>query len=263
MRGRKNAFNDWLDALQASGRYTFTSLVVAQEAPSVERTAIWRVRRDDRLIQPRNGFFVIVPPEYRAVGAPPASWFIDDLMRFEKLPYYVGLLSAASLHGASPQAVQEFQIVTSKPRRPISAGRLRIRFLMRSDIAAAATADRQTHTGTMRVSTVEQTTLDLVRYPLAAGGWDNVAAVVQELAPQIDPKALARLVKKQREAAPVQRLGYLLERVAHSDEPARALRTWLNARALRYVPLERRAGAAGAPRDERWHLIVNRPIQVD
>ena len=76
-------------------------------------------------------------------------------MRFEKLPYYVALLSAASIYGASPQAVQEFQVVVPVSQRPIVAGRLRLRFVMCSDIDAAATAKHQTPTGTMKVSSVE------------------------------------------------------------------------------------------------------------
>src|SRR5271157_6543085 len=44
----------------------------------------------------------------------PPSWYVDDLMRHEGRPYYVGLLRAAELHGASHQAVMEFQVVTNK-----------------------------------------------------------------------------------------------------------------------------------------------------
>jgi hypothetical protein len=49
------------------------------------------------------------PLEYREAGGPPASWFIDDLMRFLGQPYYVGLLSAAAIHGAAHQQPMVFQ----------------------------------------------------------------------------------------------------------------------------------------------------------
>ena len=35
------------------------------------------------------------------------------LIRFEHCPYYVGLLKAAEMHGATHQAVMEFQVVTA------------------------------------------------------------------------------------------------------------------------------------------------------
>jgi len=47
--------------------------------------------------------YVLVPLEYLHAGAPPPSWFIDDLMKAMERPYYVGLLSAAGIHGASHQ----------------------------------------------------------------------------------------------------------------------------------------------------------------
>jgi len=258
----KDAFNQWLESLQASGRYTFTKDVAQREGPPVERKAAWRAQRDGRLIQPRNGFFVIIPAEYRAVGAPPPAWFIDDLMRFEQLRYYVGLLSAASIYGASPQAVQEFQVIVPLSQRPIVAGRLRIRFLMRADIDGAATRDHQTPTGKMKVSSVEQTALDLVRYSDAAGGWDNLAAVLVELAPQLDSKDLLQIAKKQRQAGPLQRLGYLLQLVG-AEGPARALAPEIERRASHYRALDPKMPTTNAERNERWRVLVNRPIELD
>lgn len=263
MKGRRDAFNDWLDALQASGRYTFTRDVAQREGPATERTSVWRAQRAGRLIQPRTGFFVIVPVEYRAAGAPPPAWFVDDLMRFEKLPYYVGLLSAASLHGASPQAVQEFQVIVPAQRRPIRAGRLRVRFIVRSDHQRAEVEQRQTFTGSMRISTVEQTVLDLARYPDASGGWDNVASVLADLAPAIDVDKFSKLAQLQHDVRPMQRLGYLLDAVAHAEAPALALASALVKHVPRYIPFEPKAGTSNAKRDERWHLLLNRAIETD
>jgi len=263
MKGRKDALNNWLEALQASGRYTFTRADAQREGPPVERTSFWRARREGRLIQPRTGFFVIVPVEYRAVGAQPPAWFIDDLMRFDQLPYYVGLLSAASLHGASPQAVQEFQVIVPEQRRAIRSGRLRIRFIVRSDHQNAAAEQRQTPTGSMRIATPEQTALDLVRYPLASGGWDNIASAIRDLAPTIDAAKLGELARSQDDARPIQRLGYLFDAIARAQEPARALASALVRRAPRYVALEPRASTRNATRNERWHLLINRAIETD
>ena len=263
MKGKKDALNAWLENIQASGRYTFTRADLEREGPVVERTSVWRAQRDGRLIQPRTGFFVIVPIEYRAVGAPPVAWFIDNLMRFEEKPYYVGLLSAASLHGASPQAVQEFQVMVPEQRRPVRAGRLRIHFLVRSDHERAATELRQTPTGSMRIATPEQTALDLVRYPAASGGWDNIASVIRDLTPLIKATELEKLARAQEDVRPIQRLGYLFDAIAHAEEPARALASSLVKRAHRYVALEPKASTKNAKRNERWHLVVNRAIEAD
>lgn len=262
MERKRNAIREWLADLQASGRYTFTRSEAEREGPAAERKALWRAQRAGLLIQPRNGFFVIVPAEYRAAGAPPPAWFIDDLMRHAELPYYVGLLSAAALYGASAQAAQEFQVIVPKATRPIRAGRLRIRFVMRSHIRAAATAERPTPTGKMVVSTPEQTALDLVLYPHAGGGWDNVASVLSELSSQLDPGILMRLIREEAHPRPIQRLGHLLDLV-HAEAPADALAAWIARQRLPYVAFEPSAPSAGAPRDRRWRLILNRGIEVE
>ncbi|MGH7573003.1 MAG: type IV toxin-antitoxin system AbiEi family antitoxin domain-containing protein [Gemmatimonadota bacterium] len=60
------------------------------------------------------------------------SWLIDDLMRFLEQPYYVGLLSAAAIHGAGYQQPMVFQVITDQPTREIRIGRQRIEFHRRS-----------------------------------------------------------------------------------------------------------------------------------
>src|SRR5690606_11853415 len=108
--------------------------------------------RRKSLIRPRQGFYVAVPPQFARWGAPPPPWYIDALMRHEQQPYYVGLLKAAELHGATHQAVMEFQIVTAKRMPKIKAGRNLIVFYYRKDIAAVESGmeDRKTDTGRMK-----------------------------------------------------------------------------------------------------------------
>lgn len=55
-------------------------------------------------------------------------------MRHEGRPYYVGLLKAAELHGATHQAVMEFQVITDKRIPRISAGRSVLSFYYRKDM---------------------------------------------------------------------------------------------------------------------------------
>ena len=119
----------WVEQLQSVGRYTFTR---AQAESDTERSfvaaqsALRRLKEQGRVVSPRRGFYVVVPPEYRAAGSPPATWFIDDLMRHLGQPYYVGLLSAAAIHGAAHQQPMVFQVVTSKPTREMRAGKVAI-----------------------------------------------------------------------------------------------------------------------------------------
>jgi hypothetical protein len=56
--------------------------------------AIRRHRHD--LLNPRQDFDIVVPPQFASWGAPPPPWYIDALMRHIGEPYYVRLLKAAN-----------------------------------------------------------------------------------------------------------------------------------------------------------------------
>jgi predicted transcriptional regulator of viral defense system len=152
--------------------------------------ALRRLRSNRRIATPRRGFNVIVPPEYREQGCPPAPWFIDDLMRFVGRPYYVALLTAAAVHGAAHQQPMRFQVVTDRPMRPAEAGRVRIDFHVSHGAETAPVVQVQTDTGYMRVSTPDVTAFDLVRFVAVAGGLSNVATVLADLPESLQADAL-------------------------------------------------------------------------
>ena len=256
----------YVEDLQARGRYTFTR---AEGASGKERSdvaleaALRRLKLRGRIVSPRRGFYVLVPVEYREAGCPPASWFIDDLMRFLKQPYYVGLLSAAAIHGAAHQQPMVFQVVTDRPTRQARAGRVRIAFHMSRKVESAPVAEVQTETGSMRVSSPEATAFDLVRFAPAAGHVSNVATVLGELAEKLDPAALAKLAHAYP-APDAQRLGYLLEQLGKPDL-AESLMASLEVR--RHRPVLLAPGQAHdvdqASPDPRWRVIRNVTVEAD
>jgi predicted transcriptional regulator of viral defense system len=230
-------------------------LAVALEA------ALRRLKQKGRIASPRRGFYVVVPVEYREVGCPPANWFIDDLMRFLGQPYYVGILSAAAIHGAAHQQPMLFQVVTDRPTRPARAGRVRIGFHMGRHVGQVPVIAIQTETGTMRVSTPEATAFDLVRFAPAAGHIGNVVTVLGELAEKIDPQPLAQSADLYA-LSDVQRLGYLLEQLGEkrlADPLAERLQT------RRYRPILLAPGQAkgDSPIDPRWRVIPNEKVEVE
>jgi hypothetical protein len=139
-------------------------------------------------------------------------------MRHEGRPYYVGLLKAAELHGATHHAVMEFQVVTDRQLPKIRAGRSWITFHFRKDLESVrgGIVERNTDTGSMKVSSAELTALDLLRYMHVAGGLDAVATMLSDLGGKIDGEKLAAMAAH-FDRAHIQRLGYLLDRLEHGD----------------------------------------------
>ncbi|MFQ5760154.1 MAG: type IV toxin-antitoxin system AbiEi family antitoxin, partial [Acidiferrobacterales bacterium] len=228
--------------LLSGGQVVFTDKQALAALGITKRSlldAAEKQQRRGRLIAPRRGFYVIVPPQFLSLGAPPPSWYIDALMKHETAPYYVGLLKAAELHGATHQAVMEFQVVTNKRLPRIRAGRSPIAFYYRKDIEAVAggTQDHKPDTGRMKISGPELTALDLVRYPHAAAGLDHLVTVLADLGERIDGDKLATLADVFERSA-LQRLGFLLGHCSHGPR-ADALHRCLSRRSpLPWVELE-------------------------
>jgi predicted transcriptional regulator of viral defense system len=258
------ALHHWILALPEGGRYSFSrqeAASVSGTSPAAVKMTLYRLKRAGAIVSPRRGFFVLVPPEYRSAGSPPATWFIDDLMRHLGRRYYVALLSAASLHGAAHQQPMAFQVMVDAVERDIAVGRVRIEFHASSLVEGAATQRMQTETGSVVVATPETTAFDLVRFPEAGGYWSNIATVLAELAEKVDPEKLAALVPRGRRSD-VQRLGWLLERIEKAELADALARALAGPRLLPTLLTPEREDS-GAFLDPRWHVLVNDDVEPD
>ena len=256
--------HDWIEALPEDGRYVFSrddAASVSDASSAAVKMTLYRLKRIGAIISPRRDFFVVVPREYRSAGSPPATWFIDDLMRHLGRRYYVALLSAAALHGAGHQQPLTFQVIADAAERDIEVGRVRIEFHVSNLVDGAATEAMQTETGSTVVATPETTAFDLVRFPAASGYWSNIATVLSELAEKLDPdKLAASAVRVARRDA--QRLGWLLDLVGEGNL-ADALAKHLEGKRLLPTPLTTVRGASDAPLDARWRVLVNDDVEPD
>jgi len=254
----------FIEGLQGGGRYSFTDAeareTVAASARAVAE-ALRRLRVARRIATPRRGFNVIVPPEYREPGCPPASWFIDDLMRFVGRPYYVALLTAAAAYGAAHQQPMRFQVVTDRPMRPAEAGRVRIDFHVNRSAETVPVTQAQTDTGYMRVSTPDVTAFDLVRFAAAAGGLSNVATVLADLAESLQADAL-RVLATARPTPQIQRLGFLLDLVGQ-QQLADPLARELASRRVRPIPLAPGLPTGTVRATAPWRVVPNETIDLD
>jgi predicted transcriptional regulator of viral defense system len=248
----------FVEELLGQGRYSFTKEEFSRQAkrsPGAVNMALYRLVKAKRLVAPCSGFYVIVDAQHRKAGTLPPEWFINELMKSKKRPYYVGLLSAAQVHGAAHHRPQKFQVVISgSARRPMNVGNVQIRFFQKGPFDVSQAEAIKTPTGFMRVSTPENTAWDLVRYFKASGGWDNVMTVLSELAEKLDTKNLKKVCARQGETIVTQRLGYLLEHAGHKALAAELAGLVRHAPLRPLDPSER---SAGSPANRKWHLKIN------
>jgi predicted transcriptional regulator of viral defense system len=255
----------WVDSRQERGLYFFTREDAIQSLQFTEeafKKAAARLAKKNRISRIRSGFFVIIPLEYRITGILPAEWFIADLMAYLEQPYYVGLLSAASLQGAAHQQPQQFQVVSTSPQREIRKKGLAIRFFFKTNFNATPLTQIKVQTGHIAVSTPEATAIDLIRYARSIGGLDRAITVLQELGESMDSARLIDAVKAEGNLVCAQRLGWLMEKAGYA-----AIVTDLSGIIAEKNPpftkLDPSLPAGEAGKDIRWRLLINTDVEGD
>ena len=269
---RGSPLSGWVTDRVSLGRFVFTAEEAQRElglSHGAFLDAAERLQRRHHLLRPRRGFYVVVPPQYLAWGAPPPSWYIDDLMRFEGCSYYVGLLKAAELHGATHQAVMEFQVVSDKRLPRIYIGRSIIAFYFRKEISVVLdeVLERKTAGGLIRLSSPELTAFELFRYPRAAGGLDHTLTVLSDIYGKLRADKLAALARLFKRSL-TQRLGYLLDILGCGELSAELLRT-LSGADVPWIELDPREtkypqfALDPVERNAKWHVIVRHIPEAD
>ncbi len=224
------------------------------------RAGMNRLRKQRLAFSPARGLYGFVPPNYRSWGVLPADWFVDDLMRYLKRDYYVGLLSAAALHGSAHQRPQVFQLMTDKSTADRDIGRVRLRFFRNSAIAQANTETVTTPTGTMEVASRETTVSDLVAHPRVSGGYSNIATIIREIG-ALDGRELAQ-ASAARPRSHARRLGWLVEHYSESTPDLEALKQRAASDRGTPSPLSPSSPRRG-PVDGRWGLWINTDVEPD
>lgn len=257
-------YAEFVQSLAESGRSHFTTdeaqRALARSLPAV-RGGLRRLVERGHLATPAQGFYVIVPPEYRRLGCLPAEQFIPQLMAVAGISYYAGLLSAAQYHGAAHHRPQQFQVMLARARRPIHCGSVAVKFVVRANLEQVPKMKVNTPRGFLEVSTVEATAVDLVGYPEHVGGLDGAATVLSELAEQIDSSRLVAAAA----IAPLpwaQRLGYLLELLGFEERVDR-LAEFVRERVSEDAALATGMPVTGDARSTRWRLRLNAEIEAD
>ena len=260
---------DWIHRREIEGLATFTTEDAAAAFPHLDtqllRNSIYRAGKAGIITQPYRGFYVIIPPHYAAKGVVPPVYYIDQLMAYLKKPYYVGLLSAAELLGAAHQRPQYFCVMTSLPQLHVQK-QTTLDWTYRASINSSLLQIRNSETGTVRFSSPELTTMDLVQYEQRIGGLSRAATIIEELSEQTNWKGAAQNgLIAQTTLATVQRLGYILEYVLQNQEQADTLYAELRqvATKLNRFPLSSRKSTEGAEVNKRWSILVNTQIEID
>lgn len=260
--------DSFIDEQRADGKYTFTtdglhSLLDVSE--NALKKSLQRLKNQEAVVMVRKGFYVIVPPEYRAKGIIPTSFFVNDLMKFLNRDYYVGLLNAAAYHGAAHQQPQNYSVITEGiALRPIKNDKVGIHFYIKKSWNKKDIVKKKVDTGYITISSPELTALDLVNYFNEVGGFNRVATVLEELKEVIQADQLVETAKQYGDISVIQRLGYLLECVLEEHSLSNTLYNYLESVGHYPVLLRpQRKKPENMITGNKWKIVPNVEIEAD
>lgn len=258
---------DYIQSSLSDGRHFFSKKEVLSALKITSNQFRFQAYRlaEKRALKPliRN-FFMIVPVEYRHLGSLPPHWIVGSLMQHLGQEYYISLLSAASLYGATNQQPMSFQVITNKVRRNIELERGQIEFHCYKNCFSAAKEQLTLPTGYVKISSREQTLLDLVRFYTSCGYLSNVATVVGDLSKECRPQLLAKVVRNEKTDSVLQRLGYILEYTGYHSM-ASIIEQQLKSRKIQFIPLRPDfcISSDNCQRANRWKLLINDVLEIE
>ncbi len=264
------SLESWVEELLSRGRYTFSLNTLRESSPDQSDTAtkfaLKRLSDKGKILSIYKGYYLIIPPQYTTRGILPPSLFLDAFMQFLQRPYYLGLLNAASYHGASHQQPQEFFVVTDFPvLRPTQKKGIRINYISNKKIPTSLIEQKKTEAGYLNISSPALTATDLIQYEKRIGGINRAASVINELAEAIKPEDFNAALLNHASVSAIQRLGYLLEFACYQEPLANHLFETLKNNQVKFfrIPLKTSQQANSYPSENRWKVIVNTEIEID
>jgi predicted transcriptional regulator of viral defense system len=225
-----------------------------------------RLKKKNKISSVYRGYYVVVPPEYSSRGILPPPMYIDTLMTSLHKKYYVGLLNAAAMFGASHQQPQEFFVCTMPPAHRLNTKKgMRINFFTKKSITNSFVVEKKTQMGYFKVSSPELTAADLIQFEKRIGGLNRAATVLDELVEEIKPDRLTKEFVQYIPVSTLQRLGFVLEHILHQNAHASALYAQAMNAELQFFRIALKQGAPirGFSSHNRWKIIQNITIEHD
>ena len=262
--------SDWINQQLAKGKFSFTLRYLRGDIPDKSedsiKLALKRLVDKKKIISMSKGFYIIIPPAYQNLGILPPAIFMDDLMEYLNRPYYISLLSAASLYGAAHQQPQVYFVCTSLPSmRDTNKKGIHIKYVSKRNFPDSFIVQKKTESGYVNVSEPILTCIDLINYHKTIGGFNRLVTVINELSEEINKNQITSDILHLASNADIQRLGYLWEYECNQAELADVLFNMLkeSSHYMKTYKLNSTKVLQKKNIKNRWKINVNTKIEID
>jgi predicted transcriptional regulator of viral defense system len=261
------SITEYIKQLQSFEEYSFSWIEILSRCNAPEptlRKELTRLVQRKEIVKLRKGFYLIIPPRYQNVGKIPLQLYVDKLFIFLERDYYVGLFTAAAVHGASHQRIQQDYIITIPPTlTDVDKGKNKLRFLKTENLPEKNIIEKKSDAGLYKISSPALTAVDLVHYHPKIGGMNRMLANLEELSQEIGIEDLDQLLSWYPHKSTLQRFGYLMEQLNASESITSKIFKSLQKEPFYSVLLTPKKGVKAGKTGNRWKVDVNIKLESD
>lgn len=247
--------------------YSF-SLEEATAKSSKDSTA---VRRElNRLIEKkeivnlRKGFYLIIPPRYSNAQKLPLQLYSEKLFNYLKRKYYIGLYSAAKIHGASHQQTQRDYLIIETPKlNAIKKKNFDIQFHTTGNWPKNNIEKKKSDAGFYNVASPILTFIDLIHHHSKLGGLNRMLASLEELTEELIEQDVQALLEWYDTKSSLQRTGFLLEELLGSNSFSDMIFQKLKQQPFYPILLSPKMNENPGSVNNRWKVDVNLKLESD
>lgn len=228
------------------------------------RRELNRLIEKKEIVNLRKGFYLILPPRYSNSKKLPLQLFVDKLFTYLNRKYYIGLHSAAKIHGASHQQMQRDYLIIEAPKlNNIKKNNFDIQFHTTGHWPKNNIEKKKSDAGIYSVASPSLTFIDLIHHHTKIGGLNRMLASLEELTEELMEKDLQALLDWYDNKSSLQRAGFLLEELIGSNPYSDMIFEKLKQQPFYPILLSPKKSEKPGSVDNRWKIDINLKLESD
>jgi predicted transcriptional regulator of viral defense system len=235
----------------------------SKDATAVRRE-LNRLIEKREIVNLRKGFYLIIPPRYSNSQKLPVQLYSEKLFTHLNRKYYLGLYSAAKIHGASHQQTQRDYFIIEAPKlNTIKKKNFNIQFHTTSNWPENNIEKKKSDAGTYRVSSPALTFTDLIHYHTKIGGLNRMLASLEELTEELSELDVQTLLDWYTHKSSLQRSGFLLEELLGPNPFSDMIFQKIKQQPFYPILLSPEKNEKPGSANNRWKIDVNLKLESD
>lgn len=263
----KMKVSEYIRQLLSFEEYSFSLeevLAKSSKNQTAVRRELNRLVEKKEIINLRKGFYLIIPPRYSCAEKLPLQLYAEKLFTYLNRNYYIGLYSAAKIHGASHQQIQRDYLIIETPMlNPIRKKNFDIQFHTSGKWPNNNIEKRKSDAGTYHVASPALTFIDLIHHHTKIGGLNRMLASLEELTEELLEWDLQALLEWYEIKSTLQRTGFLLEELLGSNCFSDMIFEKLTQKSFYPVLLSPNKSEKPGHVNNRWKIDINLLLESD